>query len=84
MMGTEMVPETSDSSCNQLTRLIAREDFIEKQQPQDVITGPPKYESDTSFVNYDAHGRNRFDTFVTVEGDLWRSDSLRVDRDFSQ
>jgi hypothetical protein len=29
MMGTEMAPETSVSSCNQLTRLIAREDFIE-------------------------------------------------------
>jgi hypothetical protein len=29
MMGTEMVPETSVSSYNQLTRLIAREDFIE-------------------------------------------------------
>jgi hypothetical protein len=29
MMGTEMVPETSVSTCNQLTRLIAREDFIE-------------------------------------------------------
>jgi hypothetical protein len=28
MMGTEMVPETSVSSYNQLTRLIAREDFI--------------------------------------------------------
>jgi hypothetical protein len=28
MMGTEMVPETSVSSCNQLTRLCAREDFI--------------------------------------------------------
>jgi hypothetical protein len=29
MMGTEMVPETSVSSYNQLTRLIAREDLIE-------------------------------------------------------
>jgi hypothetical protein len=29
MMGAEMVPETSVSSCNQLTRLCAREDFIE-------------------------------------------------------
>jgi hypothetical protein len=29
MMGTEMVPETSVYSCNQLTRLCAREDFIE-------------------------------------------------------
>jgi hypothetical protein len=29
MMGTEMVPETSVSSYNQLTRLIAQEDFIE-------------------------------------------------------
>jgi hypothetical protein len=29
MMGTDMVPETSDSSCNQLTRLCAQEDFIE-------------------------------------------------------
>jgi hypothetical protein len=28
-MGTEMVPETSVSSYNQLTWLIAREDFIE-------------------------------------------------------
>jgi hypothetical protein len=28
MMGTEIVPETSVSSCNQLTRLCAREDFI--------------------------------------------------------
>jgi hypothetical protein len=31
MMGTEMVPETSVSSFNQLTRLIAREDFIKLQ-----------------------------------------------------
>jgi hypothetical protein len=29
MMGTEMVPETSVSSFRQLTRVIAREDFIE-------------------------------------------------------
>jgi hypothetical protein len=29
MMGTEIVPETSVSSCNQLTRLCAREDFTE-------------------------------------------------------
>jgi hypothetical protein len=29
MMGTETVPETSVSICNQLTRLCAREDFIE-------------------------------------------------------
>jgi hypothetical protein len=29
MMGTEMVLEMSVSSCNQLTRLRAREDFIE-------------------------------------------------------
>jgi hypothetical protein len=29
MMGTEMIPETSVSSCNQLTQLCAREDFIE-------------------------------------------------------
>jgi hypothetical protein len=29
MMGTEMVPETSVSSCYQLPRLCAREDFIE-------------------------------------------------------
>jgi hypothetical protein len=29
MMGTEMVPETSVSSCNQLMWLCAREDFIE-------------------------------------------------------
>jgi hypothetical protein len=29
MMGTEIVPETSVSTCNQLTRLCAREDFIE-------------------------------------------------------
>jgi hypothetical protein len=29
MMGTEMVPETTVSSYNQLTWLIAREDFIE-------------------------------------------------------
>jgi hypothetical protein len=29
MMGTEMVPETSVCSYNQLTRLIAREDFVE-------------------------------------------------------
>jgi hypothetical protein len=29
MMGTEVVPETSVSSCNQFTRLCAREDFIE-------------------------------------------------------
>jgi hypothetical protein len=29
MMGPEMVPEMSVSSCNQLTRLCAREDFIE-------------------------------------------------------
>jgi hypothetical protein len=28
-MGTEIVPETSVSTCNQLTRLCAREDFIE-------------------------------------------------------
>jgi hypothetical protein len=28
MMGTEMVPETSVSSYNHLTQLIAREDFI--------------------------------------------------------
>jgi hypothetical protein len=28
MMGTEMVPETSVSSYNQLSRLIAREEFI--------------------------------------------------------
>jgi hypothetical protein len=28
MMGTEIVPETSVSTCNQLTRLCAREDFI--------------------------------------------------------
>jgi hypothetical protein len=29
MMGTEIVPETSVSTRNQLTRLCAREDFIE-------------------------------------------------------
>jgi hypothetical protein len=29
MLGTEMVPEMSVSSYNQLTRLIVREDFIE-------------------------------------------------------
>jgi hypothetical protein len=29
MMGTEMVPETSVSFYNQLTQLIARDDFIE-------------------------------------------------------
>jgi hypothetical protein len=29
MMGTEIVPETSVSSCNQLTRLCARGAFIE-------------------------------------------------------
>jgi hypothetical protein len=29
IMGTEMVPETSVSSCNQLTPLCALEDFIE-------------------------------------------------------
>jgi hypothetical protein len=29
MMGTEIVPETSVSTCNQLTQLCAREDFIE-------------------------------------------------------
>jgi hypothetical protein len=29
MMGTEIVPETSVSTCNQLTRLCAREYFIE-------------------------------------------------------
>jgi hypothetical protein len=29
MMGTDIVPETSVSTCNQLTRLCAREDFIE-------------------------------------------------------
>jgi hypothetical protein len=28
MMGTEIVPETLVSTCNQLTRLCAREDFI--------------------------------------------------------
>jgi hypothetical protein len=31
MMGTEMVPETSVFSYNQLTRLIAREDFNESR-----------------------------------------------------
>jgi hypothetical protein len=29
MIGTEMVPETSVSSYNELTRLIAREEFID-------------------------------------------------------
>jgi hypothetical protein len=29
MMGTEIVPETLVSTCNQFTRLCAREDFIE-------------------------------------------------------
>jgi hypothetical protein len=29
MMGTEIVPETSVSSCNKLARLCAREDFIQ-------------------------------------------------------
>jgi hypothetical protein len=29
MMGTEIVPETSGSTCNQLTRLCARDDFVE-------------------------------------------------------
>jgi hypothetical protein len=29
MMGTEIVPETSVYTCNQLTRLCAREDFTE-------------------------------------------------------
>jgi hypothetical protein len=34
-MGTEMVPETLVSSWNQLTRLIAREDFIEFSRRED-------------------------------------------------
>jgi hypothetical protein len=29
MMGTEIVPETLVSTCNQLTWLCAREDFVE-------------------------------------------------------
>jgi hypothetical protein len=33
MMGTEMFQETSISSCNQLTRLCAREDYIEVYNP---------------------------------------------------
>jgi hypothetical protein len=35
MMGTEIIPETSVSIFNQLTRLCAREDFIEQHSISD-------------------------------------------------
>jgi hypothetical protein len=44
MMGTEVVPETSVSSCNQLTWLCAREDFIEfHSQYSTRTTGESKF-----------------------------------------
>jgi hypothetical protein len=63
-MGTEIVPETSVSTCNQLTRLCAREDFIESIKSWHSGTEDP--EAITERKNQNCYAMRTFAIFLSL------------------